>query len=105
MWLASAFSRSSISEYWPVAVAAVFVFSCLKSPESGVVSPPSGPLSTSGAALATGNAGPAPGVAVAVAGGDQLMYFPGAGACAPAWMAKATTPSGRRGTDEQAEAM
>src|SRR5450631_3370238 len=92
MWPASALSSSWSTEYWPVAVAAVFAFNCLNSPDSGEVRPPSGPASATGDGLASGSAGPAPGVAVATAGGAQLTYRPGGGACAPAWTANATAP-------------
>ena len=44
MWAASALSSSCSNEYWPFAVAAVLAFSCLNSPDSGVVRPPSGPV-------------------------------------------------------------
>jgi hypothetical protein len=77
---------------WPVAVASVLAFSCLNSPDNGIDRPLKGPESVTGGALAKGRAGPAPGVAVAVAGGAQLMYRPGVGACVVACTANATTP-------------
>src|ERR1700690_3600123 len=83
-------SRSCSTEYWPGAVGGVLAFNCLKRPDKGEVRPPSGPASLGAGGLARGSAGPAPGVAVATAGGAQLMYRPGVGACAPAWTANAT---------------
>src|ERR1700680_97359 len=89
---ASAPSSSWRIEYCPFAVSAVLTFNCLNRPERGVVKPPSGPDPGAGGGLAIGIAGPAPGLAVAEAGGAQLMYRPGTGGCAAAWAARPTTP-------------
>ena len=74
MWAARALSSSWSTEYWPFAVAAVLCVQLLEQPgqRRGQTAERSG-VRDRRTALASGRAGPAPGVAVATAGGAQLM--------------------------------